>query len=334
MKDNPCQQKIESKKLFLIGTGFSKAVFDDVPLNDELLERMIAKKSKPLSKYTKKYSVKDIIELLLTYLDLDIIKNPHEKSLDDDRKIINRQIAEFFQQFRIKKRLNKEKEWWKTFSQDILQENDSVVTLNYDCILEGMLDHYNVWSPKNGYGPIKYPVDSDLRKNPKGINIYKVHGSEHFIKGSPIGSGNTFVSHEINECTFPNSGKNKNFFVGNSLGPYIIPPSYVKIPHLYISIAMNEALYKAKSSNTMIIMGCGMRPEDSFLQLLTGAFVYSPQKLKKKIIIVDINASDIKNKVKSYFDEYIEPENIISIEEGIENSMEELKMNIMEGDQL
>ena len=60
MRDNPCQQKIESKKLFLLGAGFPRAVFDDVSPNDELLERMIARKSKPLSKYTKKYFGKAI----------------------------------------------------------------------------------------------------------------------------------------------------------------------------------------------------------------------------------------------------------------------------------
>jgi hypothetical protein len=58
--------------LFLIGAGFTKAVFPDAPLNKDLFHSIVNANPKPkLNLYSKKYGTEDI-EILLTRLDVDI----------------------------------------------------------------------------------------------------------------------------------------------------------------------------------------------------------------------------------------------------------------------
>jgi len=60
--------------MFLIGAGFTRAVFPNAPLNKDLLA-VLCKGSActTLSKYSRKYKSKDI-EILLTHLDLEILR--------------------------------------------------------------------------------------------------------------------------------------------------------------------------------------------------------------------------------------------------------------------
>jgi hypothetical protein len=182
------------------------------------------------------------------------------------------------------------------FFNDIIQPNDIIVSLNYDCLLEGVLDFYDVWKPNNGYAYITNPLDNSI--NPNNIQIYKIHGSENFrISSSLPNNERKFIGYEINDKIFPKSGVSKHFG-GGALDPepYLIAPSYVKIPHATMAIMMNDLLIRSKDYNNLIIIGCGLRDEDVYLRQLIISFL-SQHDIQKRLFIVDPNSIDLMKKI-------------------------------------
>jgi hypothetical protein len=191
------------------------------------------------------------------------------------------------------------------FSKNILQENDIIITLNYDCLLEGVLDFFEVWSPNYGYAGegINNPLASGIVKNPKNIIIYKIHGSENFILSSIMpNKKKKSIGHTIHSGLYPKSGLNKNFARG-IINPqsYLIAPSFVKSPHAIIADLMNKLIIKSKDADNLIIIGCGLRHEDNYLWQFLTSFINVRREVPKKIIIVDPCASKIMNKIDDYF---------------------------------
>ena len=101
-------------------------------------------------------------------------------------------------------------------------------------MLEGVLDYLGVWTPRDGYARISaFPTDS-IFPNPKQIIIHKIHGSENFVESSVIGKNKnqTGIGFNINDSIYPKSGANSHLGGGIlNPRPYIIAPSFVKIPH-------------------------------------------------------------------------------------------------------
>jgi hypothetical protein len=321
----------EVNNLFLIGAGFTKAVFPDAPLNKDLLPVLC--KGAPcatLKRYYKEHKTNDI-EILLTHLDLEILppKRNRQTALQTDRKTIERKLAEYFVQFRFKEEIIANSIWLKYFV-NLFQPNDAIISLNYDCLLEGVLDYYEVWSPSRGYGFADVKVDvpgTDFEKlpNPKNILIYKIHGSENFqtcgIKDVHIDPNH--IGLVVNPEIYPKSGANTNLGVVKGRS-YIIAPSFVKTFYPQIERMMIGALQSAGKANNFIIIGCGLRPEDSFLWLLLMAFLNQRTRCLK-LVIVDPLAEEIKNKISEHYSGFIStPVNIKLIPKGIECSVEEL----------
>ena len=304
---NNTEPKINN--LYLFGAGFTKAVFDDAPFNDELLEKLISRyPQSPLVEYQCRYHARNI-EVILTRLDLETVDLQSER-LKQDRQKINSEIAEYFQQFRWGRVANTqpcEQDWLERFAMEVFKPKDAIISLNYDCFLEGLLDYHKMWSPINGY-PSSINVgnyNGRLPENPEGIIIYKIHGSENFrlhkTNVSPVLNGELFESY-----------KNRSYSQIHPTGPYIIAPSFVKIPHEDIERMMIEVLDVADKAKNFIIIGCGMRPEDTFLWLLLTTFLYRPDK-NGRIIIVDPYADSTKEKINCHYWGGDEVTNVVEI---------------------
>lgn len=302
------ERKSTKHNLFLTGAGFTKAVFPNAPLNENLLSFLCQGVPRTtLKKYHREYKNSDI-EILLTRLDLDILhpKATQQAALRQVRKAIEQQLAEYFRRFRFDEKLVKQNSWLESFA-NLFRENDVIITTNYDCLLEGLVDYYGVWTPNKGYPRLDCPSPS-CPKNPKNILIYKIHGSEHFIespKASSTGvTENTTIGFPFNESIYPISGKSaySDFGIPDLIGPYIIAPSFIKSPHHYIERIMIDALPVASEAKNLIIIGSGLRVEDSFLWLLLSAFLEPcvPDKRRKNLVIVAPDAEDIRNKIAKH----------------------------------
>jgi hypothetical protein len=322
---------IEVKNMFLIGAGFTKAVFPNAPLNANLLHLVIQDNPQTLLRTYKVRYHTDDIEILLTRMDLETEELQSER-LRRDRETINHDLAKYFERFRFRDQILENNKWLQDFAKKVLQPNDAIITTNYDCFLEGILDYYEVWSPNNGYPKLNcWPASCP--GNPLGILIYKVHGSEHFVE-SPIASETgitkkTAIGFPVNESIYPRSGKHSylDFGVPNLTGTYIIAPSFIKEPHHYIERIMGDAVQIAPKANKLIIIGSGLRPEDSFLWLLLSAFLEPcvPNRAKKKLTIVDPKGEDIKSKIVKHYIWDLDSLLVIKpLSEGLECAVEDL----------
>jgi len=303
------ERKSTNHNLFLIGAGFTKAVFPDAPLNEDLLSVLCqGAPCTTLKKYYREYKTNDI-EILLTRLDLDILhpKARQQTALRQVRNAIEQQLAEYFRQFRFNEEVVKQKSWLESFAH-LFREDDIIITTNYDCFLDGLMDYYGMWTPNGGYPKLSCH-SLNCPENPKNILIYKIHGSEHF-RESPIASStgnteNTTIGVPFNESIYPISGKSAylNFGIPNLTGPYIIAPSFIKSPHHYIERIMTDALQVALKAKNLIIIGSGLRAEDGFLWLLLSAFIEPciPNNREKKLVVVDPKkAEEIRDRITKH----------------------------------
>jgi hypothetical protein len=174
---NNTEPKINN--LFLFGAGFTKAVFPHAPLNKDLLAKLCKDPTsrRALKGYHEEFKTEDI-EILLTRLDLEITipKAKRQAALQTARKAIERQLAEYFRQFRFGNHEDelRESEWLGSLAKEIFADNDVIISLNYDCLLEGVLDYHEVWSPKGGYAVLdRNPLlDSEFPQNEKNSRIF------------------------------------------------------------------------------------------------------------------------------------------------------------------
>ena len=311
--------------LFLIGSGFTKALYPDAPLNDDLLTQLCKNsENSGCRKLFERYKINDI-EICLTKLDIDKVSNRDEAdALKSLRNTVENELAKFFYDYVASKDLLASSVWANNFFQNAISEGDVVISLNYDCVFEGMLDLVGKWTPKGGYGKTfdNNPLHAGHEKSP--VTVLKIHGSASFMAEPNLkdNSKAETINFTINEHFFPKSGKDTEFGSDDDKSkPFIIAPSYVKIPALAISYLMLEALKASTEARKLIIIGCGLRPEDSFLTLLITNFLDNKQN--GKIIIADLKPDERRDKIQEYYEDDVK-ESFMLIEGNIENTVYQL----------
>jgi hypothetical protein len=251
---------------------------------------------------TTRYSTKDV-EIALTKLDLDLISCPEDPELTDLRRKAEASLSSFFSQFRYRETILDEKPWLSDFIQGAFFKGDVVVSLNYDCLLEGLLDRCNLWSPYDGYGRTCAVKSVPTKPNPSPITVLKIHGSENFHRDAVVGSQtDQAFSFTIDESIFPISGRLRHFCLpGKGSSEAIIAPSFVKVFPFALLCLMLEALDMALKAETLVLIGCGLRREDTFLYLLLWHFLRPLRPLghAKSIFILDPSARDLSKRISA-----------------------------------
>lgn len=291
---------VSSENIYLLGAGFTKAACPKAPLNNDLLGAIITNGGEKLLEYQERYKSDDI-EKLLTQIDLDSLA---DEQIKKDRALINAEISAFFSGLRFPILNGKIPSWLETFSKEVLRQNDSIISLNYDCILEGVLDKLEVWTPNDGYTSriTGFPANS-IPSNPNNIIIYKIHGSENFVESETMENSNqTGIGFKINGAIYPRSGANSHLGGGiKEPRPYIIAPSFVKIPHVQIAAMMLDLLDVVRKARRLAIIGCRMRSEDSFLWLLLTRFLEIYQDNRKQLIVLGPSSEEIWERISNYW---------------------------------
>ncbi len=246
------------ERAFIVGAGFTKAVFKDAPLNDGVLPCLLNRfPDSILQTYYQKYGKENNIEKLLAFIDLELGPEKHSH-----RTNINSELATFFQKFRFTLKHLRDTPWLRCFGVEVFQDNDIVISLNYDCFLDGLLDGLAIWSP-SGYEDVENFFQDNLPINPRGISLYKIHGSESFREASVSGSSasETTIGLEISPDIFPRTCKENGIacFSQFKSEVFLIAPSYVKIFHRSVLSLMNKLLGHAPALKTLVILGCSMR---------------------------------------------------------------------------
>lgn len=171
---------------FIIGAGFTKAVFPAAPLNGDLLDALARKSTDSAASVLRSRYRTDDIEIALTRLDSDIAVSQSEGgSLAEDgrefRRRIETDLGDYFSSFLASEELLAQTPWLAQFIDGVFTRGDVVISLNYDCVLEGALDCRGKWSPKGGYGSAfdDRIRGDDFSKSP--VSVLKIHGSASFV---------------------------------------------------------------------------------------------------------------------------------------------------------
>lgn len=281
--------------VYLLGAGFTRAVLGNIaPLNDDVIEYL------DLGKYpefeTEYRLACPSIEHFLTLLDLKLVRMEQRKyvgakRLKKIRKEISNKIIEIFSYERLYIHSLEQYEVLKEFVLKI--PNPSLVlTLNYDCVLDQALYYSGRWSPYSGYGISIFPASSCMPE--ENIKLFKLHGSVNFRKKS---GKQEYPFAEISEKLFPGVHSNTN----TTGGSHIIIMSYIKAFRNGLMYQWREAIGAMREAEHLIIVGCSLRDEDTFLRFLLYNFGMKKSCDTFKIDIVDKghkNANAIKKKVE------------------------------------
>ena len=322
--------EINSNSIFLLGAGFTKAAYPSAPLNKDLLSAIIDSGANTLAKYKKSYHTDDI-ERLLTLVDLDAFDSDE---IRNDRSLIDAEISSYFSEYRFSSYSGEIPTWLTIFGKTILKNDDSIVSLNYDCFLEGALDHFKVWTPNCGYARVNNRLSSvspaAIPTNPKNIKIFKIHGSENFVEAE-VDRGKrsqTAISFFINESIYPVSGVH-SYLGGGATKRYIIAPSFIKIPHVDINAMMLDLLKVAEAARNLVIIGCGMRPEDNFLRLLLTCFLNKTMNPRHRLVVLSPSSKSIWERIsKDWVGDICRFSDVLIIPRGLEDGISALESNL------
>ena len=315
--------------LFVIGAGFTKAVFPSAPLNDDLLSQVVGPQpdDSPLGQVWSEYELSNI-ETLLTRFDLDLLTGKSRFG-EDHRNAVNKQLADFVARFRFKQDI----QWLQPLTR-IISDNDVIISLNYDCFLEGFLDFHEAWSPKGGYHIIENPLcDGSLPGNQRNIRILKIHGSESFRRSAFLDKPESqTIGLRINEALFPRSGKNIDFGCKPDAGAYVIAPSFTKQFNLELEYLLLDATRFARAARNLVIIGCGLRREDSYLWLVLISFMHNRRWKKKRTVIVGPQASETTTRIENFWSRKIfDQQNLVAIDLGLECGISKLGEALRKG---
>lgn len=295
--------------LFIIGAGFTKSVFPTAPLNCGLLDALAHRSTDSFPHLLRERYKTDDIEIALTRLDADIATSQGgtETSSTDSlflRRRIEAGLADYFTSFVASDALIDRAPWLAQMVDHAFSPGDVPISLNYDCVLEGVLDCRGKWSPRGGYG---YPFnqslicDADYPISP--VEVLKIHGSANFVI-APYGDKpeSNAVNFVVNENFFPHSGKSIHFEYGAGTGRrYLIAPSYVKVPTVEIAYLMLDAVKASESARKLVLIGTSLRPEDGFLTVMLTHFLRQKSWRDRRVIIVDPDANAIANRLRTFW---------------------------------
>ncbi|MCB2231795.1 hypothetical protein KQH82_13835 [bacterium] len=318
---------------FLIGAGLTKAAIPSAPLNNDLVRLLVeCNANSTVGKLAERFG-EESIEILLTIMDIEIMKGNVEPQV---RRSVEAELANYCRRLRFDPVMLKDRVWLHEFATETFGRSDTIVNLNYDCFLEGLLDYEGLWCPSGGYGGIVNPLVDAKLNNPLGIQVLKIHGSESFTDASlmdrPAFHSVTF---EFEESIFRRSAKDCHMGRRSVLPvspesqpdgarPCLIAPSFVKLPNFELGFLMLKAIKEINESNTFVVIGCSLRDEDAFLWLLLSRFVCDFYSERRKLVILSPDAASISDRVRCYFSNDL-AERIVEIPEPLEQGYKTLQ---------
>lgn len=256
--------------------------------------------------------LEDDIELILSYIDLNLNssvpiylkgrKEPvnHDAPLQAERVKLNdfRGAIETYL-FWVLARPKINKSLLNRFCK-LLQTGDTVISFNYDIVLEQRLYELGAWTPWSGYGigcklPFYCQISSTNQVESK-ITTLKPHGSISWEMQSPPDNDPSKVELKLfhgNEPFFPGYVKNEEKLSYDlpkiELGwqnPQLVLPSWIKMFNLPVLLEIwSKAFDCLRRADEIVFIGYSLPAMDSGANLLFGCSGLNSRK--RKVLLVD-----------------------------------------------
>lgn len=205
----------------------------------------------------------------------------------------------------------------------LIHPNDTVITFNYDVLIEQALWERNLWNPLDGYVIGSLVTNEELIGDeiPKTVvPIIKLHGSVNWTKNSGIlrnyGIGFYTSNLHNNKSFFRNLKVKANhlpFEYNYPLSSHVVIPSYLKTYQENWEITLvQEALKAIEKTNEIYILGYSLPDADAMAN-----FIFGSIKKDSKIVIVNPgNPMKLRDRLIEKYD--LSRKNIIYEESTIE----------------
>lgn len=310
----PSAEELKGSVIFLLGAGFSKGYHEDrVPLVSDFLD--VARKREVLKpnqehkdfvefvdKYFGDYR-RTNIESLATFLTLQLppLWSFKQEPRDHYYKILKEIIVKTLGQIYIQPSSAKVKSLYTAFAETLLTMKSTILTFNYDTLLDNLLRKTKQWSVLSGYGiEMKMPMweytknaalqeksfVSQHKAEADGRAVYlKLHGSLNWGKlfiDPPYEKAAVYVD-AFGLTMFeesdgqPGSLDPIHFFTGSGSGPveasgfsiqgepFIVPPILSKEDLLKEPLLLNlwyHAMNLFSTAENVIVIGYSFPPTD------------------------------------------------------------------------
>lgn len=268
------------RRVFILGAGFSSQLSAGYyPLTDALGKELL-QTIPELQHYSDPSQTFDF-EVVMTSLDMDLRRQQTDAGRQKLQRLVDK-VRNF-----LKKRLSLSgvsvaaKSAAVALCRELFRPGDSIVTFNYDCLLENTLYKLDMWTPCGGYGAApglnpRVEYSSTLPANPNGITVLKLHGSLNFAHPLSIpGGGDTGLQVIVDEELFPGS----HAHLGNQpLSPPVTLPTYMKpfgetrtMVHLW-----HEAAERVAEADVLSVVGYSMPSSDTLPRFLISSCTSGP----------------------------------------------------------
>lgn len=258
-------------RVFILGAGFSHHMSGgSLPLMVQLGQEFEEQHPWTSSYLSQGKSSPLNLEILLTQLDLDL-----QGEGDTGKKSVLAEHVCAVKRF-LRKRLDLENipgpqiEKAKSLCSRLFSDRDSIITFNYDCLLEHVLWKLKFWSPNGGYGQSPNLNDlasygSQIEKNAKGIIILKPHSSLNFEEVKT--DCDAYLQPWISDKLFPGIKATWN---KEAKTPPVVLPSFVKIfgENRTLMYIWHEAIEKIRQAKTIMVIGYSLPRADAMTRFL------------------------------------------------------------------
>lgn len=279
----------DNKTVYVLGAGFTRAIIDKAPLNDDIMNHLDAGL---FPYFIDEFEVaKPNIEHFLTLVDLKCLRLQEKSKIKSDefeaaRQQIIESILGMFDIDKLSVSSLEDKPDLKKFVASV-PDDSYLISLNYDCVLDQGLWLDGRWHPGDGYY-------LEVEEMPSGgetkLFLLKLHGSCNFSSGFP--DNDHFVI-GIHEELFPGVGNNINTPLHN---PRIIAMSFIKNYKKDLMKLWRKAISEIANADHLVIIGCSIREEDAFLKFALSHFGMKEKNDNNNfnISIVGFGSKDVK----------------------------------------
>lgn len=185
---------------------------------------------------------------------------------------------------------------------DFLKPGDTIISFNYDLVLDQTLSQNCNWSPIDGYG-FSQPIFDCKYKEPKksDISLLKLHGSINW-KVAPYKKGLTIcLNHQTKDEPFFDTleiqSRRRPIKKSNYTSNPAILPSFIKMYSEYwYSEIICSATESIKKSEEIWLLGYSLPDPDTISQ-----FIISNANPNAKFLIINPEAESLKIKLRKKF---------------------------------
>ena len=262
--------------VFILGAGFSKAISDQMPLLGELGELVRTRLKQPAPAHGSIYAD---VELWLTYLAQDHPWNSEATNLRNHAQLLDlsRAIGEVLESRSALAEQGGCPDWLDSLARSWHANQSSVITLNYDTLVEQAVTSIEVGRSKVSYSEI-YPISltpafqrvaatlgGEARPTMK---LFKLHGSINWMySGSRVAVGETiyYIAYRgwASDADSNQRQRQKNVVLDKI--PLIVPPVAEKLPyfqHETVRSLWAQAGQELRCASRVFCLGYSLPPTD------------------------------------------------------------------------